>query len=236
MGDMTDILNSQSADLHEGRCLLADAGDQECQLSETDRIRTDGMTQKPTPQRLGYLRVSTPDQCIDRQRAGLGPLCDQLFVETLSASAKRRPVFEGVIGRLSADDSLVVWNLDRAFRSTLDAVTTAEALRERGVRLQIVSMNVDTGTPEGELFYTIMAAAAQFERRLISRRTKEGLEAARIRGSRLGRPPMIDEETAQKAANLIDAGVNLSECARRIGVSRSSLGRAICRFTNQAAP
>lgn len=181
--------------------------------------------------RLGYLRVSTREQCIDRQVRGLRDLCDRLFVETLSAATFKRPIFEEVLEELAPGDTLVVWNLDRAFRSTVDAVLTAEALRERSVRLRIVSMNVDTGTPEGELFYTIMAAAAQFERRIISRRTKEGLEAARERGTKLGRPCAVDIAVALRARDALRNGVEtLSHCARRVGVSRSSLSRAIKRL------
>lgn len=226
---MDNILKSKSLDLCGRSRGSVSAGDHQCQRTETDRFRTDGMSKTLAPQRLGYLRVSTPDQCVDRQRAGLEPLCDRLFVEMLSASAKRRPVFERVIEELRPGDSLVVWNLDRAFRSTLDAVTTAEALRERGIRLHIVSMNVDTGTPEGEFFYTIMAGAAQFERRLISRRTKEGLEAARDRGAKLGRPRAVNAKTARKTIGMIRAGESLAACARYHGVSRSALRRAIHR-------
>ena len=85
-------------------------------------------------------------------------------------------------------DTLVVWDLDRAFRSTIDALLEADMLRERGVQFQIVSLNVDTSEPFGELIYTFMAALGQFERKNLIKRTKEGMAAAKRRGKHIGRP------------------------------------------------
>lgn len=73
--------------------------------------------------RVGYLRVSTEEQKPDRQIDGLTPYCDILYIEKLSAVAKKRPVFEQILNSLKQGDTLVVWDLDRAFRSTLDALT-----------------------------------------------------------------------------------------------------------------
>lgn len=83
--------------------------------------------------RIGYLRVSTEDQNIARQADALRPICDELHVETLSAVAKSRPIFEKVVAGLTAGDTLVVWDLDRAFRNTKDALIHADHLKERGV-------------------------------------------------------------------------------------------------------
>ncbi len=138
--------------------------------------------------KIGYLRVSTVDQNHQRQIDSLNTVCDELYTETISAINKKRPVFERVIGKLNAGDTLVVHDLDRAFRSTLDALKQAEQLRQRGVEFQILSLNVDTGTPAGELVFTVMAAFAQYERQCLSQRTKEGMAAAKRRGKHVGRP------------------------------------------------
>lgn len=103
--------------------------------------------------RIGYMRVSTPDQRLDRQCIGLQDSCDELYLEQLSAVAGRRPIFDEALSRLNAGDTFVVWDLDRAFRSTLDAILTAESLKARKVGMRIMSLNIDTSTPEGELFY-----------------------------------------------------------------------------------
>jgi len=138
--------------------------------------------------KIGYLRVSTEDQNHQRQIDSLKTVCDALYTETLSATSKKRPVFEKVLRKLKLGDTLVVHDLDRAFRSTIDALSHAERLRERGVEFQILSLNVDTSTPAGQLVYTVMAAFAQYERQCLSQRTKEGMAAAKRRGKHVGRP------------------------------------------------
>ncbi len=181
--------------------------------------------------KIGYLRVSTDDQKPDRQIDALTPICDELHIEKLSAIAKKRPIFESVIKGLKRGDTLVVWDLDRAFRSTVDAILQAEQLRERGIELQIVTMNVDTTTPMGEFFYTIMAAYAQFEQRNLSKRTKEGLKAARKRGKRLGRPPKMTSKQIKAAIKILSTSdATIAEMAAFYNVHPWTLTRTIKRW------
>lgn len=181
--------------------------------------------------KFGYLRISTYEQSPNRQIDGLKDLCDEILIETLSAVSDKRPVFDALIEKLERSDTLVVWDLDRAFRSTVDAILTAEALRERGINFQIVSLCVDTTTPAGELLYTVMAAAAQFERRILIQRTKEGLAAARARGVRLGRPPKLNAAQANHAAHRLKQGVStLDDLAAEFGVSVWTVDRAVKRL------
>jgi DNA invertase Pin-like site-specific DNA recombinase len=149
--------------------------------------------------RVGYLRCSRPDQCLDRQIDALRPYCDELHPESGSAVARKRPVFEKVIDSLQSGDVLVVLDVDRAFRSPIDALLTEEVLSKRGVYLHIVNAAVDTSTAEGEFIFTILTAQARLERRHISRRTKEGLAATRQRGTRLGRPPKLTDDQLSAA-------------------------------------
>ncbi|MEM6276689.1 MAG: recombinase family protein [Pseudomonadota bacterium] len=186
----------------------------------------------PSPRRLGYIRVSTRSQIADRQVVQLEDACDTLHVEHVSAVARERPVFEAVLTELRKGDTLVVADLDRAFRSSIDAIMTAENLRERGIRFQVLSFPVDTMSEEGELFFTILAAFAQFERRIISRRTREGLEAARRRGRRLGRPTILTQETVQDAhAWIVETGLPCAYVAALLGVSRITLQRGFRRLS-----
>lgn len=180
--------------------------------------------------KLGYLRVSTQEQCPDRQIDGLRDLCDRLYLETLSAVSPRRPVYETVIDQLQPGDSLVVWDLDRAFRSVLDAVTQAERLRQKGIDFQIANLQIDTATPAGMLVYTIMSAFAEFERRLLAQRTREGLAAARLRGARLGRPPKLDDAQLDRArSRLISGDATTASLARELGVAPWTLTRCLRR-------
>lgn len=180
--------------------------------------------------RLGYIRVSTQDQNPDRQIDGLEALCDALFIERVSAVSAKRPVLREVLSQLEAGDVLLIWDLDRAFRSVVDALQTLDALKSRGVALRIVNMDIDTTTPGGMLVYTMLSAMAEFERRILSQRTKEGVAAARRRGSRLGRPPKLSAKDLQIARQRIDEKKHrVKEVARDLGVAPWSLTRALKR-------
>lgn len=104
--------------------------------------------------KIGYLRVSTKDQCEHRQMDALRPICDEMHVEKLSSVANSRPVYEKVMARLKPGDTFVVWDLDRAWRSAKDALNQLHDMRARGIEVQIASMNLDTGTPLGKLMFT----------------------------------------------------------------------------------
>lgn len=181
--------------------------------------------------KIGYLRVSLDSQKEDRQEDGLKALCDELYVEKISAASKARLVYQQVIAKLQAGDTLIVWDLDRAFRSTVDALLEVEKLRQRGIEFQIVNLNVDTATPSGELIYTVMAAFAQFERRNLIVRTKEGMAAARLRGKHIGRPHKLHLEEVILAHSRIKAGAaTISDMAGQFGCSRETLAQAIKRL------
>lgn len=156
--------------------------------------------------KIGYLRVSTEEQKPDRQVDALEPICDELHIEKLSAVAKKRPVYEAVVANMNAGDIFVIWDLDRAYRSAKDALVQLDLLRERGIEIQIASLHVDTATPHGKLIYTIIGALAEFERDLLSQRTKEGLAAAKRRGQRLGPPRKVSDRQLLAAKQKIDAG------------------------------
>jgi DNA invertase Pin-like site-specific DNA recombinase len=182
---------------------------------------------------IGYLRVSTAEQRPDRQIDGLRMICDELHIETLSAVCPHRPVYERVIKSLNQGDMLVVWDLDRAFRSVIDALAEAEKLRARGIHFRIASLSIDTSTPAGIFVYTMMSALAEFERRTLSQRTKEGLAAARQRGARLGRPRKLTDSQVQEARDCIAGGETISSVAGRFSVAPWTLSRALNRIHHQ---
>lgn len=180
--------------------------------------------------KIGYLRVSTQEQRPDRQIEGLCNRCDRLYIETLSAVSPHRPIFEAIIEQLGPGDTLVVWDLDRAFRSVVDAVTQAERLRQKGVEFQIANLQIDTATPAGMLVYTVMSAFAEFERRLLVQRTREGLAAARRRGTRLGRPPKLNDAQLAEARQLLSSeNLTTASVAKELGVAPWTLTRSLRR-------
>lgn len=180
--------------------------------------------------RLGYIRTSTNKQLIDRQINALKGECDEVFIEDgVSATKKNRPVYENVIKKLQAGDILIVCSLDRAFRSVLDALNELEKLHKRDIQFKSLTQNFDTTTPEGKLLYVIAAALAEWERQTLSERIKDGLNAARERGSTLGRPLKLREEDIQNARELLnsDPSQTITGLARDLGVSARTLTRAI---------
>lgn len=179
--------------------------------------------------KIAYLRVSTPDQCADRQIDGLKGLCDELHVETLSASSPRRPVYERIVAGLRPGDTLVIWDLDRAYRSAKDALNELDALRERGIDFLIANFQLDTRTPTGRFVYTVMSGLAEFERGTLSQRTKEGIAAARARGVRIGRPPRFSECQLMEARRRIGSGESLASIAVEFDADAWTLSRALKR-------
>ena len=138
---------------------------------------------------IGYVRVSTKDQSLDRQRDELtGAGCEQVHEEY--ARGKRgalRPVWDETVRHLGRGDTVVVTELSRLGRSTAELAALADDLQQRGVALRILNLGVDTGTPAGKLVYAIIAAVAEMERALLVERTMSVLAAARARGRNGGR-------------------------------------------------
>lgn len=187
--------------------------------------------------KIAYARVSTADQRHDRQIEGLRALCDEIHIETQSACASSRPVYDRVRAELQSGDMLVIWDLDRAFRSAKDALNELDALHKRGVAFTIASLSIDTTTPEGYFVYTIMSGLAEFERRMLSRRTKQGLAAARSRGARLGRPPVLNAAQLRDAQHrVMHRHEPVSIVAADLGVGRWTLARSLKRLDRTHDP
>lgn len=183
--------------------------------------------------KIGYLRVSTEGQREDRQEDGLKDICDEIYIEKISGASKTRPIYQQVIDKLRPRDTLVVWDLDRAFRSTVDALLEVEKLRRREIEFHIINLNIDTATPVGELIFTVMVAFSQFERQTLIRRTKEGMVSAKLRGKQIGRPrnPILEEVVL--AHSRIEAGEGTIETiAAGYGCSRKKLEQELKRLTN----
>ena len=187
--------------------------------------------------KIGYLRVSTEEQKPDRQIDALAPICDELHIEKLSAVAKSRPVYEEVIRKLKSGDIFVIWDLDRAYRSAKDALIELDLLRERGIEIQIASLQIDTATPYGKLIYTFISGLAEFERNLLSERTKQGLESAKKNGVILGRRPKMTIRQIRNAKKKLDQGnIKLKEIAKQYKVHPWTLTRSIKRLDATTSP
>jgi DNA invertase Pin-like site-specific DNA recombinase len=174
---------------------------------------------------IGYARVSTSGQILDRQTRALTEAgCLQVFADKLSGKTAGRPEFAACLDYLRAGDTLVVPSLDRLSRSLQDLITIVAGLRRSGVGFRSLHEALDTTTPGGRLVFHVFAALAEFIRALIVEGTREGLDAARARGQRLGRPPAITVEQIRQARDLLTLPRDsISSIARLLGVSRSTI-------------
>ncbi|MCB8835316.1 recombinase family protein, partial [Escherichia coli] len=128
---------------------------------------------------------------------------------------------------LQPGNTLVIWKLDRLGRDLRHLVITAEDLRSRGIGLKVLTgagAQIDTTTANGRLAFGIFAAFAEFERELITERTRAGLAAARARGRLGGRPRKMDRSTLQMAmAAMSDRKAVAAEVAKRLGITTTTL-------------
>lgn len=171
---------------------------------------------------IGYGRVSTADQNIDSQKdALLSSGADRIFLESASGVKRSRPQLELALSHLRPGDELMVTRLDRLARSAKDLFEISALLEKSGVELRVIEQNINTRTPEGRLFFTLVAGFAEFEHSMISARTRDGLAAARARGRFGGRRPKLSGSQIEKMKKLVDKGdMTISEVAELFGVSR----------------
>lgn len=181
--------------------------------------------------RIGYARVSTEDQNTSLQTDALKNAgCEQLFEEKVSGKSKDRPELDICLKVLREGDILVVWRLDRLGRSLEHLVQIIRDLELRKIGFLSLTESIDTTNAGGKLIFHIFAALAEFERNLISERTKAGLKAARARGRKGGRKAKLSSaDTRKAAAMLLDPMVTKTEVAKHFGISRVTLNSALLR-------
>jgi DNA invertase Pin-like site-specific DNA recombinase len=184
---------------------------------------------------VGYARVSSGEhQRHDLQidalvAAGVSP--SNIYTDTISGAslAASRPGLSQALDRCGTNSTLVVWRIDRLGRSLVDVVSTVESLIERGVAVRSISDGIDPDTPHGRLLLNLLCSCAQFERDLIRVRVQAGMDSARRRGVRFGRPapdPVEVEAKVRMARRaMAEDGLPAADAARLVGWSRSTLYR-----------
>lgn len=200
--------------------------------AQTRRRRKNG----PSEPLIGYMRVSKADgsQVLDLQRDALiaaGVSERHLYSDTASGKKDDRPGLSACLQALRQDDTLVVWKLDRLGRSLRHLVNVVHELTSRGVGLKVLSGQgaaIDTTTPAGKLVFGIFASLAEFERDLISERTRAGLASARARGRKGGRRPKMTPAKIRLAmAAMGKPETNVGDLCRELGITRSTLYRHV---------
>jgi DNA invertase Pin-like site-specific DNA recombinase len=178
---------------------------------------------------IGYARVSTTDQTLALQQDALQKAgCIKIFTDTASGAQTEREGLTEAISYVRADDTLVVWKLDRLGRSLKDLITRITELNNRTIGFKSLTEQIDTTTSGGKLIFHIFGALAEFERDIIKERTQAGLEAARKRGKLGGRPKALSPEKIKLARRLYaDTGTSVAEICNMLGISRHTLRRYV---------
>lgn len=202
-------------------------------MSTEHRLR---YTERMTTQRVGYGRVSTTDQNPDAQADALGRAgADVIFIDHFTGTKASRPEWDLAKGHLRAGDTLVVTRLDRLGRSTKDLLEISDWLRLHGVDLVVTEQPIDTTTAEGRLFFSIMAAVAEFEHELIVARTRDGLAAARARGRKGGRKNKLSPSQADNMLRRYEDGETVTSIAVSFNVTRPTVYRALDSARSRAS-
>jgi len=185
---------------------------------------------------IGYMRVSKSDgtQTFDLQRdallaAGIGG--DHIYDDLASGRRDDRPGLAACLKALRAGDTLVVWKLDRLGRDLRHLVNTVHDLVERGIGFRVLTGHgsfIDTTTASGKLIFGIFAALAEFERELISERTRAGLASARARGRKGGRKfTMTAAKLRLAQAGLASRDTRVGDLCKELGITRQTLYRFV---------
>lgn len=182
--------------------------------------------------KIGYARVSTNDQNLDLQISALRRAgCKQLFTDQgVPGSQFSRPGLDGLLSILKAGDMLMVWRLDRLGRSLIHLVELVHRLGEKGIEFQSLMENIDTSSSGGRLVFHMMAALSEFERSLISERTRAGMAAAQARGRHVGRPRSLSPAQCAEALAAVEGdNLPLEQVARNYNVHPRTLARLLRR-------
>jgi DNA invertase Pin-like site-specific DNA recombinase len=183
-----------------------------------------------------YLRVSTDGQSVDNQRLALEAVCEQrawrvtqVYSDNGVSGAKsrsQRPGLDALLKDASRGRFNVVlaWALDRLGRSLVDLLDTLAELDAAGVALVLHQQAIDTTTPAGRMFFQVTGAFAEFERGMIRSRVVAGLERARARGVRLGRP-RISAKVEAAIRTRLAGGEGIKKVAKAVGVGNGTVSR-----------
>jgi DNA invertase Pin-like site-specific DNA recombinase len=202
-----------------------------------ENLSQNHVVSKPRPRRdnetgaavaiIGYARVSTTDQNPQLQLDALKEAsAARVFTDHgVSGSTAQRPQLEACLDHLREGDVLTVWKLDRLGRNTQHVLAVVDELTSRGIGFRSITEGLHTEGAMGKAMLTIMAAFAQLERDTMIERTRAGLAAAAADGRKGGRPRKVDDAAATKARSLREKGVNATDIAKMLGVSRATVYR-----------
>lgn len=178
---------------------------------------------------IGYMRISSVDGKRQNTDLQLDALLEygiderNIYEDLASGSKDNRKGLQDAINYLKKGDTLVVWKLDRLGRSLSHLVKLITELKEKGIEFCSITEGINTSTVSGQLQFNIFASLAEFERSLIQERVNAGLESARRRGRRGGRPKVLDQEKIDHIIESLKEGMSKAAICRNFNVKRSTL-------------
>lgn len=177
---------------------------------------------------IGYARVSTVDQNLDRQISMLSEHgCEKMVKEKFTGTIKDRSGLNQLFEVIRKGDTVVVESISRLGRKTLDILTIIQHFEEMGIQFVSLKENMDTRTSTGKAMFQMLCVIAELERNLIAERVKEGLAASKKRGKQLGRPK-LEKDKLDIALRMYDSNeYSIKEIVEGTGISQGSLYRAI---------
>lgn len=176
---------------------------------------------------IGYARVSTAEQNLNMQMDALhNDGCKDIFQDKASGARSEREGLEKALEYMREGDTLVVWKLDRLGRSLKHLIELITQLDQKKMYFKSLQENIDTSSSGGKLIFHVFGALAEFEKDMISERTRAGLQAAKKRGRMGGRPKKLSAKEITLAKSLMeDESNSIGDICELLGVSRSTLYR-----------
>lgn len=188
---------------------------------------------------LGYARVSTDGQNLDRQIDALvatGVSKKHLYCEKMTGTKSDRPELNRLIEDLETGDTVIVSDLTRISRSTKDLLDIVDKIKSKGADIKSLKdawLDTTSSNPYNDFLLTVMSGLSQLERDLISQRTREGLASAKARGRKGGRPSKQNEKSEMVMA-LYNNGMKIADIVRNTELSRSTINRIVKNHGNNA--
>ena len=178
---------------------------------------------------IGYARVSTKEQSLDVQVKALEEAgCEKIYTDKVSGSKKERVGLAQLLTYIRPGDMLGIYKLCRLSRWLLGIISIIAKLKEQDINIKVLTQNIDTRTPEGKLFFHMIAAFNEFQRELIVENINAGLIAAKKKGVKLGRPSVCTEEKKKMMLAMLKDTDNypfISDVIRAAGMTRPTFYR-----------
>lgn len=178
--------------------------------------------------KIGYARVSTKAQNLDRQIAALRKAgCDKIYREKISGqTGRKRPQLEKAIDHIGENDIFIVAEWNRATRSMMDGIKILQRIADRGAVVKVLDKPfLDLSTPMGKGFLAFLSALAEDERERILKTANDGRQEAIKKGVKFGRKPKLTEHQQAICLDRLQNGESTRAIAKDMGVSQSTISR-----------